>query len=252
MATALRSLIFNLLFYIWGTFMHVLGLPLLLLPRRATERVGTFWVRTNLWLLRTICGLKHQIRGRENLPEGPYILAAKHQSAWDTLIFTTFLPDPTYVLKRELIWFPLFGLYIAKIGVVPVDRSGGAKALRLMVKAAQKFARQGRPIVIFPEGTRTAPGAHRPYQPGVAALYRQLDLPVVPVALNSGLFWRRREFLRRPGTITLEILPAIPPGLTRKAFLETLEDRIETASRRLANGPASAGDAAPQVAIGKP
>ena len=235
--TALRSLLFNIVFFIWSTGFHLLCLPLLAAPKVATFQAGRFWVRVSLWLLALICGLRHRIDGRENLPQGPCIIAAKHQSAWDTLIFSQFLEMPSYVIKRELIWFPLFGWYLYKLGVIAVDRAGGAKALRALISQAQALAAAGRPIVIYPEGTRTAPGQNRPYQPGIAALYRQLDLPVVPVALNSGLFWGRRSFLKRPGCIRLEILPPIPPGLDRKTFLKELESRIEGASTRLAKAP---------------
>jgi len=233
LSTALRSLLFNLLFFAWSGFMFVVCLPALLLPRRVAMVCGHFWVRVLLWLLAVICGLRHEIRGREHLPRGACIVASKHQSAWDTLIYSQLLEDAVYVMKRELTWFPLFGLYLLKTGVVPVDRSGGAPALRRMVEAARRFATAGRPIVIYPEGTRTAPGRHRPYQPGVAALYTQLGVPVVPVALNSGLYWGRRSFLKRPGRIVLELLPPVAPGMPRKAFEAELERRIEEAARRL-------------------
>ena len=236
-ATKARSLAFNLAFYVWGLSMHVISLPLLLLPRQATQWSGGLWVRGALWLLRVLCGIRHEIRGREHLPDGACLVASKHQSAWDTLIFSQLLKDEAYVLKQELIWFPLFGLFLLKSGVVPVDRAGGATALRKMVAAAKRFVAQDRPLVIFPEGTRTPPGSRRPYHPGVAALYRQLEVPAVPVALNSGLLWGRNSFLKKPGTIVLEFLPPIAPGLDRKAFLRELEERIETASDRLAGLP---------------
>lgn len=231
--TALRSLLFNGLFFTWSTLIHLVCLPALLLPRRVTMVVGAFWVRVGLWLLAVICGLRHEVRGREHLPDGPCIVASKHQSAWDTLIWSQLLDDPSYVLKRELIWVPLFGWFLAKAGVVAVDRVGGAPSLRRLVRDAKTKVDQGRPLVIFPEGTRTPPGSRRPYHPGVAALYVQLGVPVVPVALNSGLYWGRRSFHKRPGRIVLEFLPPIPPGLPRKAFLDALHECIETASERL-------------------
>ena len=240
--TVLRSAVFNLAFWVWGLAMHVVSLPLLLVPRGAAQWMGRVWIGVTLALLALLCGLRHEIRGRENLPGGAYLLASKHQSAWDTLIYALLLNDPAYVLKKELVWFPLFGLFLVKTGVVPVDRAGGAKALRKMVADAKRFAEAGRPLVIFPEGTRAAPGKRHPYHPGVAALYRQLDLPVVPVALNSGLFWGRQSFVKKPGTIVLEILPPIPPGLSRQDFMAELEDRIETASDRL-SGKAERADA---------
>lgn len=242
--TALRSLLFNVFFYGWTLLCLVFGLPLLLGPRAGIYHLGRIWVRPILAALALLCGLRHEVRGRENLPEGAVLIAAKHQSAWDTIIFSVELWDHVFVLKQELMRIPLFGLFLARAGLIPVDRQGGAKALRKMLAAARKAAALGRPIVIFPEGTRVAPGEHRPYQPGVAALYGQLGLPVVPVALNSGLYWRRRGFVKRPGTITLEYLPPIPPGLPRRAFLARLEAAIEARSRALAGLPPA--DSPPQ------
>ena len=232
---ALRSLLFNLGFFAWTLAIVVLGLPCLLLPHRFTYRLGAFWVRVSLALLRRLVGLGHRVVGLENRPEGAAIYAVKHQSAWDTLVFALLLDEPAYVLKRELTWIPFFGWLLLRAGMIPVDRAGKASALRRMIGAARRTAAQGRPLLIYPEGTRTAPGEHRPYQPGIAALYGQLGLPVVPVALNSGLFWVRRQFVKRPGTITVEFLPAIPPGLPRKAFMAELERRLEVGSARLAD-----------------
>ena len=161
-------------------------------------------------------------------------MAAKHQSAWDTLVFSLVLRDPTFVLKQELLWVPLFGWFLKKAGVVAVDRRGGAKALRAMTeRAATLWRLTGRPIVIYPEGTRTAPGERRPYHPGVAALARRLQLPTVPVALDSGRYWRRRSFIKKPGTITLRFLDPIAPPGDRKAYVATLQDRIEKACAEL-------------------
>lgn len=235
--TGLRSLLFNLFFYGWTTVCCLAGLPLLLGPRAGIYYLGRVWVHPTLLALRVLCGLKHEVRGLEHLPEGPVLIAAKHQSAWDTMIFSILLWDHAFVLKQELMRLPLFGLYLRHAGLIPVDRRGGAKALRKMVAAARAVAAQGRPMVIFPEGTRVAPEQHVPYQPGVAALYSQLQVPVVPVALNSGLYWRRNSFWKLPGTITLEFLPPIPPGLQRKDFLARLEQAIEGRSRALAGGP---------------
>jgi 1-acyl-sn-glycerol-3-phosphate acyltransferase len=237
--TALRSLLFNVFFYGWTAVCVVLGLPLLLGPRIWIYYLGRVWAHPIIFALRLLCGLKYRVVGRENLPQGPVLLAAKHQSAWETIIFSILLWDHCFVLKRELLRLPLFGLYLARAGLIPVDRKGGSKALRQMVATAKDVAAAGRPIVIFPEGTRVAPDQQRPYHPGVAALYSQLDIPVVPVALNSGLFWRRNSFWKQPGTITLEYLPPIPPGQPRKDFLQQLETAIEGRSRALlADGPA--------------
>ena len=231
---AVRSLVFNFLFFGWTAVILVICAPALPFGVAAVHAVGRAWVRVTLALLLLTVGLRHRIVGLENLPEGPAIIAPKHQSTWDTLIFALPLRLPAYVLKRELLGIPLFGLYLRCAGMIPVDRAGGGAALKSMVAAAKAAKAAGRHLLIYPEGTRTAPGARRPYHPGVAALYGQLDLPVVPVALNSGLFWGRRAFMKRPGVITVEFLQPIPPGLSRREFMAELETRIETASDRLA------------------
>jgi len=231
--TTLRSLLFNFLFALWTGLIFVLSLPTLVLPRGAVWWMGGLWVRGALLLLRAIVGLGHRVRGAEHRVAGPAIYAAKHQSAWDTLVFPLLLDKPAYVLKQELIRVPLFGSYLKQCGMIPVDRQGGGAALKRMLKAARAAVAQGRSILIYPEGTRTPPGERRPYHPGVAALYGDLGVPVVPVALNSGLFWGRRAFRKRPGTITIEFLPAIPPGLPRREFMQELQARMEGASERL-------------------
>lgn len=231
--TALRSLLFNLVFFGWSALLAFLYLPLVAFPGRAIMGGARLWARSSLWLLRRIVGIRYRVRGLENLPSGAAIIASKHQSAWETLAFLLCLPYPVYVVKRELLAIPLFGPYLRKVGMIAVDRKGGATALRSLLDEARHHLDLGRTIVIFPEGRRTAPGEHRPYQPGVAALYTRLGAPVVPVALNSGLFWGRRSFLKRPGLITLEFLTPIEPGLERAPFIDALARRIEGASRRL-------------------
>jgi 1-acyl-sn-glycerol-3-phosphate acyltransferase len=234
----LGSLLFNLAFYLWTAVVVLfLCLPALLLPYPAIYAVGRLWVRGTLLLLRLLTGLSHRVVGLENARRGQAIYAAKHQSSWDTLVLALYLDKPAYVLKRELLFIPLFGACLLKAGHIAVDRTGRAAALRRMLATAKARRAQRRDILIFPEGTRVAPGRHKPYQPGVAALYGALDLPVVPVALNSGLFWSRRSFTKKPGVITLEFLPPIPPGLARRAFMAELETRLENASRRLAEAP---------------
>lgn len=229
--TALRSLLFNVAFVMLTTTMAIAGLPVLLGSRRAVGRYGRCWCRASLWLARVCCGLSWEVRGA--VPQGPVIVASKHQSAWDTLVLPILLDRPAFVLKRELVLVPLVGLYFLRSGQIGVDRSAGASALRGMVRQANRVVREGRPIVIYPEGTRMAPGRRGRYLPGVAALYGRLGLPVVPVALNSGRFWGRRAFRKRPGCIVIEFLPAIAPGRERGAFLADLEEAIETACERL-------------------
>jgi 1-acyl-sn-glycerol-3-phosphate acyltransferase len=230
----LRSLAFNALFYCWSALLQVSCLPTILVSRRAVTWVQRTWVRGNFALLALVCGLRYEIRGLERLPREPCIIAAKHQSAWDTMIFALVVRAPGYVLKRELLWIPVFGWYLLRAGGIPIDRKGGAGALKRMIATARQTIAEGRHIVIFPEGTRVAVGERRPYHPGVAALYSQLKVPVAPVALNSGLFWGRRSFLKHPGRIVLEFLEPIPPGLGRGEFLAVLEQRIEPASTDLA------------------
>ncbi len=229
----LRSLAFQLAFYLYTVLGCIIGLPVLVMPRRVAARFGSAWAAGSLRLLAWCVGLTHEVRGREHLPPGPAIIAMKHQSAWDTFAVTVVFPDPAIVLKRELMAIPFYGWYLRGAGMIGIDRSAGAAALKAMVGAAERAAAAGRPIVIFPEGTRKAVGAPPAYQPGVAALYRQLGLPLVPVAVNSGLFWGRRHFLKRPGRIILEILPPIPPGQDRKQVMAELENRIEEATARL-------------------
>jgi 1-acyl-sn-glycerol-3-phosphate acyltransferase len=229
----LRSVAFNLVFYLWMAVLGMVCLPVLLLPRRYAWAVGRMYVRHVMALLRGVVGLDYRIRGAGHLPRGPAIIAMKHQSAWDTLILPLLFADPAVVLKRELLLLPIYGWWQMKLRMIAVDRSAGARALKQIVAQARRALAEGRTIVIFPQGTRTAPGAAHPYQPGLAALYLQTQVPVVPIALNSGLFWPRRSFLRRPGTITLEILPPIAPGLGRADFQAKLEQAIEGATRRL-------------------
>tara|TARA_Y100001934_G_scaffold269954_1_gene354098 strand:+ start:3472 stop:4203 length:732 start_codon:yes stop_codon:yes gene_type:complete len=230
---AVRSSLFNATFYAWTTFMLVICLPVLMLDRKVTVRCQTFWANGVLWLMHSIAGIKLEVRGREHLDRGCAIIASKHQSAWDTLIWHVIVDDPTVVMKSELLWLPFYGWYSLKAGMIPVNRGGGASALKAMIRSAKRAVHQDQPIIIFPQGTRTAPGTREPYQPGVVALYRGLNLPVVPVALNSGLFWPRRSLTRKPGTIIVEFLPPIEPGLEREPFLNELESRIETATDAL-------------------
>jgi len=229
----LRSVVFQVAFWSWTALMAFAGLPFLLGTRRGMMRFGTFWARGVFALLRVIIGLGYEVRGRQHLPTGPCIVAMKHQSAWDTLAATILFPDCAAVIKRELGWLPFYGWYVVKAGSITVDRGAASRALRRMVKRAERVVAERRTIVIFPQGTRTAVGAKKPYLPGIAALYQQLELPVVPVAVNSGLFWGRRHFMRRPGTVLVEILPPILPGKPRAEFMGELERRIETATDAL-------------------
>ena len=231
--TLVRSLLFNVSFSLWTMLISVLGLPALLVSQRATIWISELWASVTFWLLRQIVGLSHEVRGRHNVPEGAVIVALKHQSAWEAIALWVLVKRPAIVLKQSLTRIPVFGLYMRRGGAIVIDRDAGPKALRPMVAAARTAAIQGRPIMIFPEGTRTREGARQSYQPGIAALYMQLHLPVVPVALNSGLFWGRRSFRKRPGKILVEFLPPIESGLDRRSFMAELERRIEEATALL-------------------
>jgi len=231
---ALRSLLFNAYFFTWTTLCALFGVPILLMGYRSNNAYGRWWSGTVLWGLRLLCGVRGRVEGLEHLPPGPSIVAMKHQSTWETLFAPQVLDAPAFVVKRELVRIPFFGWYLLRSRMLPVDRKAGAAALRQMVEAARARLAEARPIVIYPEGTRREPGAPPQYHPGVAALYAALGLPVVPVAVNSGHFWGRNAFTKRPGTAVMRFLPPIPPGLDRRAFLAELERRVESATRELA------------------
>lgn len=246
-----RSIIFQVLFYLWTTFIGIIGLPALILPKRVVCFISPLWSAGNFVILRAIAGLGHRLEGTENIAAGPVIYASKHQSAWDTMIYPLVLKNPIVVLKKELRSIPFYGWFLMKYGSISIDRKGGATALRAMVQEARNAIDAGRPIVVFPEGTRTAPGEHTKYQSGVAALYRELGVPVVPVALNSGMFWRRRSYLRKRGTIVLRFLPPIPPGLDRKTFMAKLETEIENAQAELVANPIESPPEADDIPLEK-
>ena len=230
-----RSAIYLVAFYVWTLPISLVYLPLLVLPRRAILPCARLWSRGVLLLMRVIVGVQWKVEGLEHLPAKPYILAAKHQSAFETFAMSLLISDPAIVLKRELTWLPFFGWYLAKTGVIAIDRSAGTKALKSMVKGAEQARDQGRAIVIFPEGTRKAIGAEPDYHTGVAMLYGALGIPVVPMALNSGLCWGKRAFTKHAGTVTFRILPPIAPGKNRKVFMAELQNSIETATNELVN-----------------
>ncbi len=230
---ALRSSLFNILFYLNLFALMVLGLPTLLMGRHAIMALSGLWGRMSLWLLRVICGTRVEFRGLDNIPPGGLIVASKHQSFWEVFALMTIFPDFTYVLKQELVRIPLFGLYISRGQQIAIDRAKGRTALAQVSEKARQILADDRQLLIFPEGTRRQPGAEPQYKFGVAFIYAETGARCLPVALNSGLFWPRRSFLRRPGTVVLEFLPVIEPGLSRADFHRLLEERIETASNRL-------------------
>ena len=233
MLLIMRSVSFNILFYLNLGLQLVAAIPTLVMRRGAILAVVRFWARTNLWLLRAICGIRAEFRGLEKIPPGALLVASKHQSLWETFALVLLFKDPTFILKRELMWIPFFGWYSWKAGMIPVDRGKRAQALADMTIRARHELARGRQIVIFPEGTRRVPGAEPNYKFGVTHLYSEMGVSCLPIALNSGLFWPRRSFRRYPGTIIVEALDPIAPGLSRSEFLAAIEHTIETATSRL-------------------
>lgn len=229
----IRSFLFNILFYVWSLIIAVGCTPLLLGPSRASSWVEKAWGWGVVQLARIICGVGYEIRGQHNLPDHPVIVAPKHQSTWETAMMHVLLREPGTVMKRELLMIPFYGWYGIRSGMIPVDRSGHASAMRRMLRAADRIVSAQRPVLIFPEGSRMPPGQEGDYKVGISGLYRHLKVPVVPVALNSGVYWPRRGFLKNPGTIVVEFLPPIEPGLGRKEFMSVLESRLEPATRKL-------------------
>ena len=233
LALSVRSIVFNMLFYINITLRMIVALPTIMLPYGYLLGVLRAYARSSLFLLRVICGTDVEWRGREKLPQGAFIVACKHQSVWETFALFALLRDPTYVLKRELMWLPLFGWLATKARMIPIDRGARATALARMTALARREIARSRQIVIFPEGTRRPPDAPPHYLPGVAHLYAETGLSCVPIALNSGLYWPRRSLRRYPGKVLVEVLDPIPPGLPRRDFLSRLQKALEEATARL-------------------
>lgn len=229
----LRSAVFNLLFLGGSAVAAVAAVPLLLAPRTWLIAYVRGWARAVVAVLRAVCGIRLEAAGLDRIPPAGAIVAAKHQSAFDTVVWLALLPAPAYVLKQELLSIPVWGWLARRCGHVAVDRRGGAAALKRMVRATQALLDAGRPVVIFPEGTRTAPGERRPYQPGVAAIAAATHARVVPVATDSGRCWGRRAFRKEAGTIHVSVLEPLPAGLPRAALMTALQAAIETETDRL-------------------
>jgi 1-acyl-sn-glycerol-3-phosphate acyltransferase len=230
----LRSLIYNVLFYLLLVFWLIVAIPTFVMPRSCILSIARAWARSSIWLLRVVCNVKVVYRGVEKIPKGPLLVASKHQSMWETFALLQRFDQPLYILKRELTLIPFFGWYLIKAGMIAVDRRAGGRALLKMVRQASEEVRgRGRQLIIFPEGTRRPVGAPPQYKPGVAQLYASCRVGCLPVALNSGLFWPRRTFMRYPGTLVVEFLDPVPPGLPRDEFLTRIATVIEDATARL-------------------
>ncbi len=230
---AVRSALFNILFYLGLVALMIVGLPMILGGRRGVFALASAWRAVSVWLLEHVCGLKVEYRGLENIPPGGVLIASKHQSFLETFALLKYAPDFAIILKRQLTYIPLFGLYLIVSKQIAIDRARGRHALLQIAAAAKPVLAAGRQIFIYPEGTRRPPGAPPKYKHGVSAIYAAAEAPCLPVAVNTGLYWRRRGFVRRPGVAVIEYLPPIPPGLDREAFAARLQDAIETACARL-------------------
>jgi 1-acyl-sn-glycerol-3-phosphate acyltransferase len=247
-----RSALFNLLFYANTIVLMIVGLPTMIFGRRAVLSLARTWGRSSLWLMRVICRTAAEFRGVENIPKGACLIAPKHQSFLETFALILYFDDFSYVLKRELTFIPVFGWYLLRAEQIAINRGSVQIALRQVVAKAKSLFADGRQLFIFPEGTRRAPGATPAYKAGVAYVYEKTGVPCLPVALNAGLYWPRRHFLRFPGTILVEFLPVIAPGMKRDAFLQELERRIETATDKLVAEAAQNRPEAPAIATSRP
>ena len=232
---AIRSALFNILFIGWTIFLLSTLWLLMPIPKQTFRKAVALWAHGSFPLMRYLLGLTFEQRGLENIPNEPVIYASKHQSAWDTMYFLWHHKDNAYVMKGELNRIPFWKWYMDKCQHVVVDRRGGTSAMRKMISDTKSILADKRSVIIFPEGTRVAPGETRRYHPGIAALYSQTNATVIPVALNSGYFWGRRHFIKKPGVLTIQFLPPIPKNMDRKAFMKELEIRIESATRKLEN-----------------
>ncbi|MCF6291942.1 MAG: 1-acyl-sn-glycerol-3-phosphate acyltransferase [Robiginitomaculum sp.] len=232
----LRGVLFLIWVVFWLLLLGVIFLPTLFMGLAAVKIPMKIWVKLTSFGVRHICGIKVRIEGIENIPKGGALLASKHQSMFDVIIPWQLFSFPALILKSELSRIPIFGWYVMKLKNVAINRKDGAKALRKMMKDCAALAKQNRQILIFPEGTRVKPGTSAPYKPGVAGLYKEMQVPCVPIALNSGLCWPKSGLNFQPGTITVRILPAIAPGLDKKTFMQQLQTSIETASLELNSG----------------
>ena len=235
----IRSTLFNVAFIAATAILCIAYIPLLLLPRSWFLNAVRFWIHVTTFLEYTILGLKYEVRGREHLPaEGPFLIAAKHQSQYETFKLQILFKDPAIILKKELLSIPLWGAYLKKSGIIAIDRSTPEKALKSIEDGAVLMKNQGRPVIIFPQGTRVRPDentGHKPYKAGIARVQEATELPVIPMALNSGLFWPRGGWLKSPGTVIFEFLEPIAPGQDRKAMMRGLEEKVESASNALMN-----------------
>jgi 1-acyl-sn-glycerol-3-phosphate acyltransferase len=231
---ALRSLLFNVVMLVSVVIYAPLMLPTALLPFPLRYRIISQWARFQVFLLKILCGLDYRVEGLEHLPAGAAVIMSKHQSAWETIVFQQIFPAQTWVLKRELIWIPLFGWALALMRPIAIDRGAGRKAVEQVVTQGRERLQSGISVVVFPEGTRVAPGTRKRYAIGGAILAAETGYPVVPVAHNAGSFWMRRGFMKKPGTVRVVIGPTIDPrGKKAEEIIKRTEDWIENKMKEL-------------------
>jgi len=229
----IRSAVFNAGFYLSLLVHMAVAIPTFFLPRQVLINLAKSWSHSMIWMLRVFCNINVEYRGLEKIPKGPLLVASKHQSAWETIALLPLFRQPLFILKRELTWTPLFGLFLLKAQMIPINRKAGAGTMSMMTSLARERVRNDRQLIIFPEGTRRPVGAKPRYKFGVAQVYVDCGVQCLPVALNSGVFWPRRTFLRYPGTVVIEFLDVIPPGLSRDEFLDRAREQIESATAKL-------------------
>ena len=224
----IKSILFYFFLYVWTIFLGIIFIPFLFLPHDKLYKPAYIWIKGVFFLLRVICNLTHTIKGEENISNSnARIIASKHQSAFETFLLFSIFPKAIFIHKYELFFIPIFGLYLKKINMVAINRSEKSQALKKMLNKSKKKISEGHSLIIFPEGTRKVPGAKADYKSGVAGIYKELNSDVIPVALNSGLYWSKNSFKIKPGKIIIEFLPIIKKGFAKKDFIEKLEKTIE-------------------------
>ncbi|MFQ5561962.1 MAG: lysophospholipid acyltransferase family protein [Parvularculaceae bacterium] len=248
--TFLRSGLFTLYLFLFSAVLTLPAAPAFIIGENSVRRVTKFWSRGVLGGLKLICGVSYRVEGSENIPAGGATVASNHQSMWETIALYALLPRPVMVLKKELLRIPIYGWWVKLSGNIVVDRKAGAKAMRGLTRDAAASIAEGKQVVVFPEGTRIAPGARGEFQPGIAGIYKAAGAPCVPVAHDSGRHWRHPGILKIPGEITIRFLPPIEPGMDRKDFLSMLKAQIESARRDLSGDSQARYDGAEPAALG--
>jgi 1-acyl-sn-glycerol-3-phosphate acyltransferase len=238
MIVFIRSTLFNVFLPIWTVFISTILSPLIIFRNtKVMSILGISWSYVMIGALRVICNIKTEIVGVENLPTSPCIIACKHQSVVETAFFLQYLKFPVYVIKKELLKIPFYGSFLGRMGMIPIDRVGGMASLKQLLRDCEKALNEKRSIIIFPEGTRVRPGISVEYHAGIAALHSKFpNIPIVPVAVNSGLFWPKNSWLKYPGTIILKVLEPITHKMDKDELLKYLKTEIDVNSDELCNG----------------